>query len=66
MPFNAKNEAALPVKKIIKFAMGEGLYISAYSNIIRLAPPLIISPEELNFAGQVLDRALDIADEYVE
>ncbi|WOV91853.1 MAG: aminotransferase class III-fold pyridoxal phosphate-dependent enzyme [Candidatus Zeuxoniibacter abyssi] len=66
VPFNAKNEAALPVKKIIKFAMGEGLYISAYSNIIRLAPPLIISPEELNFAGQVLDRALDIADEYVE
>lgn len=64
-PFNAKGAAAAVMKKITQYAMGEGLYLSSFSNVVRIAPPLNISEEDLRLGCEILDRALDIADEEV-
>ena len=62
MPFNAKGKNAAPMSEVMAFAMNEGLYLSCFSNVIRLTPPLNIAHEDLGFACQVLDRTLEIAD----
>jgi taurine--2-oxoglutarate transaminase len=65
VPFNAKGDDAAPMHEMMKFAMHEGLYLSGFSNIFRLTPPLNISEEDLGFACGVLDSTLEIADQYV-
>ncbi|MEL6170838.1 MAG: aminotransferase class III-fold pyridoxal phosphate-dependent enzyme [Pseudomonadota bacterium] len=62
VPFGAKGEAAKPMTEIMSYAMGEGLYLSFFSNVIRLTPPLNISEEDLMTGIEILDRALEIAD----
>ena len=64
VPFNAKGDDAAPMQEMMRFAMNEGLYLSGFSNIIRLTPPLNISEEDLTFACGVLDSTLKIADQY--
>ncbi len=64
VPFNAKGPNAAPMPEMMKFAMDEGLYLSFFSNVIRLTPPLIISHEDIEFGCEVLDRTLDIADRH--
>ncbi|MEM7171036.1 MAG: aminotransferase class III-fold pyridoxal phosphate-dependent enzyme [Pseudomonadota bacterium] len=64
VPFNAKGEAAKPMGEMMKFAMDEGLYLSFFSNVIRLTPPLNIAHEDLEFACDVMDRMLGIADRH--
>ncbi|WP_350335547.1 aminotransferase class III-fold pyridoxal phosphate-dependent enzyme [Coralliovum pocilloporae] len=64
VPFAAKGDAAAPMTELMGFAMKEGLYLSSFSNVIRLTPPLNISREDLDFAVDVLDRMLDLADAY--
>jgi taurine--2-oxoglutarate transaminase len=66
VPFNAAGEAAKPMAEMMKFAMDEGLYLSFFSNVIRLTPPLNISEDDLDFAVGVLDRMLEIADRVAE
>ncbi|MGB1258125.1 MAG: aminotransferase class III-fold pyridoxal phosphate-dependent enzyme, partial [Thiolinea sp.] len=66
VPFNAKGEAAKPMNELMKFAMNEGLYLSGFSNVIRVTPPLNISHEDLKLGVEIMDRALDIADRWVE
>jgi acetylornithine/succinyldiaminopimelate/putrescine aminotransferase len=49
------------VKKVIKGAINEGVIVDWYmfsSQTIRVAPPLIISYDELDFAADVLIRQL--------
>ena len=65
VPFNAKGAEAAPMAEMMTFAMGEGLYLSSFSNVIRLTPPLNIAHEDLRFACEVLDRTLEIADRHV-
>lgn len=62
VPFNAGGEAAKPMAEMMKFAMDEGLYLSFFSNVIRLTPPLNISEDDIDFAVDVLDHMLEIAD----
>ncbi len=64
VPFNAKGEAAKAMTEVTKFAMQEGLYLSTFSNVIRVTPPLNISHEDLKHGIDIIDRALDIADKY--
>ena len=64
VPFNAKGEAAKAMAEITKFAMGEGLYLSTFSNVIRITPPLNISIDDLKHGVEIIDRALEIADTY--
>ncbi|NRB02928.1 MAG: aminotransferase class III-fold pyridoxal phosphate-dependent enzyme [Rhodobacteraceae bacterium] len=62
VPFAAKGDAAKPMSDMMAFAMREGLYLSFFSNVIRLTPPLNISAEDLNIGLEILDRTLDLAD----
>lgn len=62
VPFAAKGEAAAPMTAMMKFAMDEGLYLSYFSNVIRLTPPLNINEADLQLGLEILDRTLEIAD----
>ena len=65
VPFNAKGEAAKPMTEITRFAMQQGLYLSTFSNIIRVTPPLNIPYEDLKHGVEILDQALNIADRHI-
>lgn len=62
VPFAAKGDDAKPMADMMAFAMNEGLYLSFFSNVIRLTPPLNISEDDLMIGLEILDRTLDIAD----
>jgi taurine--2-oxoglutarate transaminase len=62
VPFAAKGDDAKPMTDMMAFAMNNGLYLSFFSNVIRLTPPLNISEEDLMTGLAILDRTLDIAD----
>lgn len=62
VPFAARGAAAKPMTDMMAFAMNEGLYLSFYSSVIRLTPPLNISEPDLRRGLEILDRTLDIAD----
>ena len=64
VPFAAKGDAAKPMSEMMAFAMNEGLYLSFFSNVIRLTPPLNISEADLRHGIEILDRTLDIADRF--
>lgn len=63
VPFNAVGEAAAPMQRVIKAGIGKGLYLSANFNVMRLTPPLVVQDEEIDFALDVLDDVLTLADE---
>ena len=52
--------------EMMAFAMKEGLYLSHFSNTIRLTPPLNISHEDIDTGLSILDRTLDLADAHYE
>lgn len=57
-------EMTIPVNPLITAARQEGLLIiNAGENVLRLAPPLIISHEEIDEAVQIIDRILAGLDE---
>lgn len=62
VPFAAKGEAVGPMAEMMSYAMKEGLYLSFFSNVIRLTPPLNITEEDLMTGVEILDRTLEIAD----
>lgn len=62
VPYAAKGAEAKPMADMMAFAMREGLYLSFFSNVIRLTPPLNISEEDMLLGLDILDRTLDIAD----
>ena len=43
------------MKELIGAAMDAGLYLSSFSNVVRLTPPLIITPDELRLGVELLD-----------
>ncbi len=57
-----EGEAAKPMQQMMSFAMEHGLYLSLFSNVIRLTPPLNIAEEDLRIGIQILDHTLEIAD----
>ena len=61
VPFAAKGDAAKPMTDMMSFAMNNGLYLSFFSNVIRLTPPLNISEEDLRKGLAILDKTLDLA-----
>ena len=62
VPFAAKGDAARPMTEMMAFAMDQGLYLSFFSNVIRLTPPLNISEQDMMTGLGILDQTLDIAD----
>lgn len=62
VPFAAKGKAAKVMTDMMGFAMDNGLYLSFFSNVLRLTPPLNITPEDMLLGLEILDRTLEIAD----
>lgn len=70
VPFNtaADKMSGVPitVDAIASRMMTNGVYIQSWVSHFVIAPPLIITKEEIDFAIQVFDEALTIGDERVE
>ena len=65
VPFNAKGPANQPMAKLMSHAMQNGLYLSSFSNIIRLAPPLVITEDEMDQACDIFEGVMQLADSIV-
>ena len=65
-PFNTKEDkltgAPLMTAKIAGAAMLEGLYLMPWYDTLMIAPPLIITTEQVDEALAILDKALEIGD----
>jgi taurine---2-oxoglutarate transaminase len=60
--FNAKGTDAAPMREITRAGMERGVYLSSHFNVLRVAPPLVIREEELEFGLGVVDEVLALAD----
>jgi taurine--2-oxoglutarate transaminase len=62
-PFHAGGASAAPVARVVAAAKAKGVHFAFHNNVIRLAPPLIITAAEIDEGLSVLDEALTLADE---
>ncbi|MQA03825.1 MAG: aminotransferase class III-fold pyridoxal phosphate-dependent enzyme [Streptosporangiales bacterium] len=65
VPFNAAGPAAEPMTKVAGACKERGGWPFTAMNRLHLAPPLVITAEELKEGISALDAALDAADGYV-
>ena len=69
-PFNTAADKVsgkpLLVDRVAARAMGNGVYLQAWISHFVIAPPLIITKEEIDHGVQVFDEALTLADQEVE
>ncbi|WP_336659123.1 aspartate aminotransferase family protein [Leucobacter sp. USHLN153] len=65
IPFNASGEAAAPFNAVVAACKQAGLWPFAAGNRLQVAPPLIISEEDLVKGLDIIDEALNVADGYV-
>ncbi len=65
VPFNGSGDAAKPIADVNAAARAEGLLLMTHWNKIHVAPPLIISAEDMQEGLARLDRVLDAADAHV-
>jgi taurine---2-oxoglutarate transaminase len=69
-PFNVKADkfsgVPLMTAKIAGDAMKNGLYMAAWIDTLVIAPPLIITEQEIDQGIAVIDKALEIGDREVE
>ena len=69
-PFNTMSEKVagkpLVVDRIAARMMGNGVFIQAWMSHFVIAPPLIITREEIDIGVAALDEALKIADDEIE
>ena len=69
-PFNTKPDkitgAPLMTAKIAGEAMANGVFLNPWIDTLVIAPPLIITEQEVDKAISVLDKALEIGDKEVE
>ena len=63
VPFNAKGEAAGPMRRLSEAAMARGLYLMTHFNLVLVAPPLTITRAELDEGLGALDDVLATADD---
>ncbi|WP_017792326.1 aspartate aminotransferase family protein [Leucobacter salsicius] len=65
VPFNASGEAAAPFNAVVAACKKAGLWPFAAGNRLQIAPPLVISEEDLIKGLDIIDEALNVADSYV-
>jgi taurine--2-oxoglutarate transaminase len=65
VPFNASGDAAKPMVEVVNACKSRGLWPFAHFNRVQLAPPLIVTDDEVQRALSILDEALDVADGFV-
>jgi taurine--2-oxoglutarate transaminase len=66
VPFNSTGEQLAPIAGMAKAALDQGLYLMTRWNMVMVCPPLNITVEELDEGVAMLDRALAVADEFVD
>ena len=66
VPFNASGSDAAPMGAFAAACKKNGVWPFVHFNRTHVAPPLIISEEDLVRGLDVIDRALDVADGYVD
>ena len=69
MPLRAKIESGMNPKLEVAKKLGElGMMAMAAnpSNVIAMAPPLIVTKDEINEGIAIMDQALEVADTYAE
>jgi taurine---2-oxoglutarate transaminase len=62
VPYNAAGADAAPIAAMTKAALAAGLNLFIHWNVVIVAPPLVITPEEARHGIAVLDEVLAIAD----
>ncbi|MGZ0711836.1 aminotransferase class III-fold pyridoxal phosphate-dependent enzyme (plasmid) [Coraliomargarita sp. W4R53] len=65
VPFNASGADAAPMNAVAAACKRDGLWPFVHFNRVHVAPPLVISEDELIRGLDIIDRALSQADEYV-
>jgi len=65
VPFNASGAEMGPVGELGRAAMNRGLSLMIHWNVIMIAPPLIITPDEARRGLAILDEVLEITDRAV-
>lgn len=65
VPFNATGADAAPMNAIAAACKKDGVWPFIHTNRVHVAPPLVISEEDLIRGLDVIDRALDSADALV-
>ncbi|HEY0186439.1 MAG TPA: aminotransferase class III-fold pyridoxal phosphate-dependent enzyme [Cellulomonas sp.] len=65
-PFHATPDQAEPVTAVIDAARSRGVWLNRHDSVVRLAPPLIVSADEVDLALSVLDEALVESDRAYE
>lgn len=65
VPFNASGEAAAPMNEVLAAIRANGVWPFAQYNRIHVAPPLVIDEDELRRGLDLLDDALDVADDHI-
>ncbi|GAA4344451.1 aspartate aminotransferase family protein [Microbacterium rhizosphaerae] len=64
VPFNAAGADAAPVAAVAAACKKAGVWPFTHFNRLHVAPPLVIAEDELRHGLDVIDRALEVADEY--
>jgi taurine--2-oxoglutarate transaminase len=65
-PFNAAGPQLGAVGELGQAAMGRGLSLMIHWNVVMVAPPLIVTPEEAKRGLAILDEVLEITDRAVD
>ena len=64
VPFNASGAAAAPVAETVAACREGGVWPFSHFNRLHVAPPLVISEEDLRAGLAVIDEALAVADRH--
>ncbi len=64
VPFNASGDAAAPMVEVMNAAKSGGVWPFAHFNRLHVAPPLVISDEDVLAGLAAIDVALDHADRH--
>ncbi|MEU7206498.1 aspartate aminotransferase family protein [Streptomyces sp. NPDC045470] len=64
VPFNATGAEAAPMAEVMAACVAAGVWPMCQMNRVHLAPPLVITEEELRGGLEAVDAALDTADAY--
>ncbi len=65
VPFNAAGADAAPIAEVMSAARTAGVWPLPSANRLHIAPPLVISEDDLRLGIERLDEALKVADEHV-
>jgi len=62
VPYAARGEAARPMAALRRAAVDRGLHLYTHDALVLVAPPLIVTREEIEIGLGILDEVLTVAD----